>query len=131
MKRIVAFIAIAVVVLSAWLVHSRLERSRREVAHRAALAPYQRDLPIDISRADVDKYLASIKATHLTGWDKEPADGPSYLVLLGEEPGDGFVCDHWNIYVSLKFKSSSGSRERPLPSDTLREIHIEQIGHCL
>jgi len=133
MKIIVVAIAISVVALSAWIVYSKLERSRheslaanalREAAHRAALAPYQRDLPIGTSRADVDKYLIS-KHVNFSGVPgREPSDAASYEVDLGEEPGESFVCDRWNVYIRLDFKSA-------LPYDTLQEIRIEKIGHCL
>ena len=127
LKKIVVAIAIAVVVLSAWLVHSRREslaaHARREAAHRTALAPYQRDLLIGTSRMDVDTYLASknVKYSTLPG---QGSDGPSYEVSLGEEPGDGFVCDRWSVSILFEFKMA-------LPSDTLREIRIQEIGHCL
>ena len=133
MKKIVAALTIAVVALSAWMVYSKLERARREshaeharreAAHRAALAPYQRDLPVGTSREDVDKYLISkhVKFSGVPG--RGPADAASYEVYLDEEPGDGFACDRWYVYILLEFKMA-------LPFDTLREIRIQEIGHCM
>jgi hypothetical protein len=137
LKKIVAAIAIVVVVLSVWLVHSRLKQAKREswarrdAAHRAALAPYLRDLPLGTSRADVDRYLASKNVRHFTVWGDRDTDGASYELSRSEEPGDGFACDRWYVSIGLEFKSSGGSRELALPSDILREIHTKQIGHCL
>jgi len=135
LKKIVAVIAIAVVAISAWLVHSRHKslaaQARGDAAHRAALAPYLRDLPLGTSRADVDRYLDSKNVTRFTVWGDGVTDGASYELSRSEEPGDGFVCDRWNVSIALEFKSSGGSRELALPSDILREIHTKKIGHCL
>jgi hypothetical protein len=140
LKKFVVTSVIVIVALSAWLVNARLERAkhesetaqaRREAAHRAALAPYQHNLPIGTPRADVDKYLASIRAIPATAPGELPTSGRSYQVLIGEEPGDSFACDRWNVYVVMEFKSASDSRDIPLPADTLQRIHIEQAGHCL
>jgi hypothetical protein len=140
LKKLVAVSAIVIVGLLAWLVHMRIERSgresatayaRREAARQDALAPYQRDLPTGTARADVDRYLASRNQTPITVRGKQSRDVPSYQVLLGEEKGDGFACDRWNIYVVMEFKPLGGSREIPLPSDSLQRIYIEQVGHCL
>ncbi len=91
---------------------------------RTALIPYQRDLPIGMSRDDVDKYLI-FKHVNFTGVPgREPSDAASYEVYLGEEPGESFVCDRWNVYILFEFKMA-------LPSDTLREIRLQEIRHCL
>lgn len=140
MKKIVIGAAISAVVLSVWLTHSKLERSKREsrvvqeqreAAHQAMLAPYQNDLRIGITRAEVDRYLALKNVTHSTRRGERPSDGACYEVSAIEEPGDGLACDRWSVFVALEFTSSGGSREVAQPSDVLRQISIKGIGHCL
>jgi hypothetical protein len=140
LKKVIIASAVIIIALFAWLVSMKLERERRELktilarrdaAHRTALAPYLHDLPLGMSRADVDRYLASKNMTHFTVWGDRATDGASYELSRSEEPGDGFACDRWYVSIGLEFKSSGGSRELALPSDILREIHTKQIGHCL
>ena len=59
MRRVVALGVALIALVSVGLIYSKLAQARRETAYRAAVEPYQRDLPVGMPRADVEKYLAS------------------------------------------------------------------------
>jgi hypothetical protein len=52
------------------------------------------------------------------------------MVKLGEEPGDGFVCDRWTVYAEFEFTRAQPAVESS-PADALNSISWKRIGHCL
>jgi hypothetical protein len=132
-----AIAVIAAVAFGSWFIHRRMEADRRqaqlahaerEAAHRALLASYQHELPLGRSRAWVKNYLDSKKLPY-------SEVGDALTVNVATEPGDGFVCDSWTVYVQLKFETIPSQQEwiRPeeSPSDKLKSVSLQQIGHCL
>jgi len=119
MRKFLALAALVIIVGSVWLIHSKVAHARRETAYRAAIAPFQHDLPIGTSREEVKKYLDSHKLAYYPRRSGEN-EGVTYEIKIGEEPGN-VVCEPWNIYVALEFS----------PGDALQEVHIRKIGTCL
>jgi len=120
MRKGAIIVASGVVLVSAWLIVPRIRQSRRESAYLVALAPFQRDLPIGMTRDEVKKYLESSHVAHREDWDSEYG-GPTYAVKVGEEPGT-LVCSSRGVYIALEFDSAN----------VLREVHIrKQIPGCL
>ena len=121
MRKIIGFTILgAVVLISAFLVRSRVNQVRREDSYRAAVASFQRDLHVGADRADVQQYLHSRKVDyHAVRYSGNDAD--TYEIKIGEELSNSLVCEDWDVYVALEFTAS----------DKLREIHIRKIGTCL
>jgi len=126
-RRIGLAITVVAVLAFMWLVH--LVRVRREARRRGAaqvaaaevmlMAPYQRDLRIGMTKEQVEEYLglrhaAFLKADH-------SAEGFTYKVKIGEEKGDGIVCDGWYVYAAMDFDSTN----------KLSKIYPVRVGHCL
>jgi hypothetical protein len=119
MKKLLLLILLVFVLISAWFVYSKVTQARRETVYRAAIAPFQRDLPLNMTRTDVQKYLDSRNVSyHATRLDA--ANGDTYLIKIGEDPGN-LVCESWTVYIALEFNSEN----------KLRDIHIRKIGTCL
>ncbi len=117
MKRAIVFAVVAAVLISTWLAYAKVPQARRETAYRAAMAPFQRDLPVGMSKDDVKKYLDSGNVSYNSvRFGGSEAD--TYEIKIGEEPGS-LVCESWNVYVALEF-SSRGA---------LQEVHITKIGN--
>ena len=137
MKKAIAVVAVAIVVFSGWLVYerydarqterhaaSKLAQTKRDAAYQAVLAQFQRDLQLGTPRSGVMKYLDSRKVLYVT-------DGNGDIThRIGQEPGDGFVCDSWGVYVGFHFSRAQGGLE-PSEFDHLSSIAINKIGHCL
>jgi hypothetical protein len=121
MRKIIGFTILgAVVLISAFLVRSKVDQARREASYRIAVASFQRDLHIGTDRADVQQYLHSRKVDyHVVRYGGNDAD--TYEIKIGEEPANSLVCEDWDVYVALEFTAS----------DKLREIHVRKIGTCL
>jgi hypothetical protein len=98
-------------------------REQLDVGYQAQVRQYQRALRIGMPRSEVTKYLESGKILH---WQTQREIG----VNLGDEPGDGMVCDHWTAYVSMEFAHPQDQAE-PSPADILADISLRKIGHCL
>jgi hypothetical protein len=49
---------------------------------------------------------------------------------IGEEPGDGLVCDGWYVYLDFHFRRADGQTESS-EFDPLISIAIQKVGHCL
>jgi len=75
--------------LSAWLIYSKLAERRREAVYHAAMAPFQRELRLGITRADVEQYLHSRGTNY--NWVNFGQDAETYVMVIGEEPGS-LVC---------------------------------------
>ena len=86
----ISFVLLAVGLLGlAWVAHSKVAEARREVAYRAAIAPFERDLRLGMNRAEVQSYLASRKVVyHPVRYGGSDAD--TYEIEIGEEPGSLF-----------------------------------------
>ncbi len=118
MRKGIAFVVLAIALVSGWFAYSKVTQARREAAYREALAPFRRDLHVGMDRADVQKYLDSRGVEHhAVRYGGDTAD--TYEIKIGEDPGT-LVCD-WTVYVALEFSSA----------DKLREVHIRKIGTCL
>jgi hypothetical protein len=118
MRRVVALGIALVALVSAGLIYSRLAQARRESAYRAAIEPFQRDLPVGMPRSDIEKYLDSRHieyhaASHHEGYT-------TYEVKIGEDPGN-LVCEAWQVYIALEFNSS----------EKLMNVQIRKTGTCL
>ena len=121
MRKIIGFtILSAVVLITAFLVRSKLNQARREASYRTAVASFQRDLHIGADRAEVQQYLHSQKLDyHVVRYGGNDAD--TYEIKIGEEPSNSLVCEDWDVYVALEFTAA----------DKLQEIHVRKIGTCL
>jgi hypothetical protein len=138
MTRIIKFAAGGVIVLLVILglvlrrhIHAKAQARRaaqaqREFEYNNVLSAYQRDLHPGMTRSQVKAYLGSRTISYLP----EGTNERQYDIPLGDEPGDGFVCDRWNVYVALNFNTSANVDE-PSERDMLQDIKIEKIGHCL
>ncbi len=130
MKKIVTLAILGLLILAAWLTDSKARRARRQSTYRAALAPFQHDLPLGMPRADVEKYLRSRGMQY--SW-QNGVKAAAYLVTIGEEPG-GLACGSWRVYMALEFESSDLTKDGHAaldPSDKLDDIHIKKLGRCL
>jgi hypothetical protein len=67
----------------------------------------------------VDRYLK----TNGLQYQAKKSDGSnnSYWISIGEEPGDGLVCNRWWVYIAVDFSAT----------DDLASVHLQKIGHCL
>ena len=128
MKKVIALAVTILVVLSfLWLVSSRRETRRRREEHdteyRARLVRFQQDLSLGTPRSGVRQYLEAQKLPYgEMNWNLD--------VKIGDEPGDGWACDRWSVYIEMKFSRTKGQPE-PSPFDNLDDIAIQKIGHCL
>jgi hypothetical protein len=133
MKKAIAVIVVAGVLLSGWLVYARHEarlaearaaQAKRDAAYQVVLAKFQGDLQLRMPRSGVKRYLDSGRVSYATYGNGDLTH------WIGQEPGDGFVCDRWNVYVDFHFSRVQGELE-PSEFDNLSSIAIQKIGHCL
>lgn len=68
-----------------------------------------------MTRDKVEKYLSD----HHYRYSASPG-GTTYRIFLGEEKGDGWICDRWSIYGDIDFAANS-----------LTNVRTQKIGHCL
>jgi hypothetical protein len=116
MRKTIAVALFALALVSTWLVYSKVTQARRETAYRAAIAQFQRDLPVGTAREDVRKYLGSRKMDyHVAG-----SQADTYEIKIGEDSGN-LVCEPWNVYVALEFGAG----------DKLHDLHIKRVQTCL
>jgi len=116
MRKIIVVALFALALVATWLVYSKVTQARRETAYRAAIAQFQRDLPMGTARGDVREYLGSRKMDYYVAGSQ--AD--TYEIKIGEDPGN-LVCEPWNVYVALEFSAA----------DKLCDIHLKRVGTCL
>jgi len=109
----------AAVLVSVWLIASRVAQSRRDSTYRTAIARLQHDLPIGTPKIEVRKYLDSRNIQYLAA-TRGGSRVEAFEIKIGEDPG-GLVCEHWDVSVALEFSSS----------DALKKIHISRSGTCL
>lgn len=128
MKKVIALaVTILVILSSLWLVRSRREarrgREQRDAEYRDRLERFQHDLSLGTPRSGVRRYLDAQKMPYgEANWN--------FDVKIGDEPGDGWACDRWSVYVEIRFSHIKGQAE-PSPFDNLDDIAIQKIGHCL
>lgn len=120
MRKIMAFTVVgAAVLVSVWVIGSRVERSRRDSAYQTAFDKFQHDLPIGTARAEVKKYLDSRNIQYYVA--KQGGNWvQAYEIKIGEDPG-GVVCEPWDVYVALEFS----------PDEVLKQVRIRKSGTCL
>jgi hypothetical protein len=130
-KKTLAVIAIVVVLFSAWLVYARHKsrlaedrgaQAQRDAAYQATLVQIQQELPAGTRRDEVRKALQSRKMLS-SETDKDIEVG------IGQDPGDGLVCDRWNVYLDFRFEHPEAQID-PSPMDKLQSISIKKLGHC-
>ena len=132
-KILVCTLAACLISSSALLIYVNRKRERRGAVYSAAIAPYRRDLPIGMTKADVGKYLDSRRVSYTAHyWGLRPDAGWSYAIKVAEEPAWRFPCTSWSVYIALDFKSKTPQFARPNePSDVLTEVHIKKLGNCM
>lgn len=100
------------------------QQAKRDAEYSKILLGYERKPPLGTTRLQVKSYLEAQKLSY------SPSESDySYALLIGREPGDGFVCDRWNVYIVFDFNTAAvvvGESEK----DTLREIKLQKVGHC-
>ncbi len=104
-------------------IHDNAAQAQRDATYHGILSSYQRELHAGMTRVEVQLYLDSRRISYLN-------DRNDYDVLIGEDPGDGLACDRWNVYVAFDFNISP-RESKASASDTLREIKLRKIGHCV
>jgi hypothetical protein len=120
MRQIIVLTVVgAAVLVSVWLIASRVAQSRRDSTYRTAIARLQHDLPIGTPKIEVRKYLDSRNIQYLAA-TRGGSRVEAFEIKIGEDPG-GLVCEHWDVSVALEFSSS----------DALKKIHISRSGTCL
>ena len=132
MKRAIAAVAIAGVLIFVWQVGAKYEKQRdeardaqakRDAAYGVVLAQIRKEVRIGTPRSGVKHYLDSQSIVYSTDGNGDVAE------KIGEEPGDGLVCDRWGVYIDFHFHRAQGQAE-PSEFDPLSSITIDKIGHC-
>jgi hypothetical protein len=132
MKRALAAVAIAGVLVLVWQVWAKYEAMReeadaaqaeRDVAYQEALARFQHDVRLGMHRVEVRSYLDSEKVSY-------SQINFNLDIKIGEDPAGEWYCDRWYIYVEFRFNRPKGQTE-PSPLDNLDSISIQKIGRCL
>ena len=120
MRKITAITVVgAVVLVSVWIVGSKVAQSRRNSTYQASIAHLQHDLPIGTPKEEVRKYLDSHNMQYNVAW-RGGAQLETFRVEVGEDPGS-LVCGPTKVYVALDFSEV----------DALRQIHITRSYTCL
>jgi hypothetical protein len=120
MRKIIAFTVVgAAVLVSVWLIGSKVAQERRDSAYRTVIAQFQRDLPVGTPKSEVKKYLDSRNIQYFAD-ERGGSRIEAYEIKIGEDPG-GLACEPWDVYVALEFSSA----------DVLRQIHIRRSQTCL
>lgn len=120
MRKIITLTVVgAAVLISVWLIGSKVGQSRRDSAYRKTVAQFQRDLPLGTPKAEARKYLDSRNIQYFAATRGE-SRVVAFEIKIGEDPG-GLVCEPWNVSVALEFSSA----------DVLKQIHITRSGTCL
>lgn len=132
MKRAIAAVAIAGVMVVVWQVWAKYEarrseseaqQAKRDFAYQAELARFQRDLRLGIPRSEVKSYLNTQKVPYNEmQWDFE--------VRIGHEPSNEWFCDHFDVYIDMEFTHLKGQSD-PSPFDNLDNISVRKRGTCL
>ncbi|MGB2604730.1 MAG: hypothetical protein WBC78_14120 [Candidatus Sulfotelmatobacter sp.] len=132
MRKGIAAVVVAGVLFSGWLVHarykarlaeSRTAQAKRDAAYQLVLAQFHRDVQLRMPRSGVKKYL-DLKQVQYSEWEW------NIRTKIGEDPGDGFTCDRWGVYIDFHFEPVQVQTE-PSEFDHLSGIAITKIGHCL
>jgi hypothetical protein len=133
MKRAIAAVAIAGVLVLLWQVWARHEERReearvaqakRDAAYEDVLTQVRMEVPIGLLRSRFKHYLDSQGIAYATYGNGDISE------KIGEEPGEGLVCNGWYVYVNFHFPRAQGQTE-PSEVDPLSSIVIKKIGHCL
>jgi|GEM_PF-3148761 len=100
----------------------RLARQAAELTWHEFLTQFQKEVPLETARAEVEKYLDVQKVRY--------SEGRNFTVSLGQTPSDGIVCDYWKVYASFE-SGHVEAKGNPSPSDDLTAISLHRAGHCL
>jgi|GEM_PF-735074 hypothetical protein len=103
---------------STWVAYSRVTQHHRDAVYGAAIAPFQRDLPIGTPRAKVDEYL-NFRQIEYHPVRIGGSDRVRYEIKIGEDPST-LVCE-WNVYIAIEFSSA----------DAVKDVRIAKVGTCL
>jgi hypothetical protein len=129
MRVVNVLLAIVVIGVAIWFAHTRDVKDRQRATHEAAVTPFQRDLPIGTSRADVEKYLESRGLKYSATWESARRSW-SDVVEVDKQASETGRCAKSTL-VSLEFNSSGQSaNDLPQPTDKLQHIYIESPGPC-
>jgi len=132
MRKAIAIVVAAGLLLSGWLVYATYEgrlaehraaQAKRDAAYQEQLDRFRHEAPLGMHRAEVRSYLDSKKVSYIQM-------NSSLAVKIGEDPADEWFCDRWYVYVEFRFSHLNGQTE-PLPLDNLDGISIQRIGSCL
>lgn len=103
-----------------WRAVERRSERRRDAAYAAAIAPLKRALLIGMTKTEVEAYLRKREVQyHAVRYGGSPNE--TYEYNIGKEPGDGFICEEWNVYAAMEFDSNN----------RLTDVHVRKIGTCL
>jgi len=87
MRKVISFtFAGAVVLVSLWLIGSKVGQSRRYSAYKAAVAQYQHDMPIGTAKEEVRKYLNSHNIQYYAA-TRGGMRVVAFEIKIGEDPG--------------------------------------------
>ncbi len=129
MKKLWIVLTVLLAVFISWYVHSRIVQSRRYATYRQVLTRFQVDLPLGMTRADVETYLKSNNISY-SGVYGSGGNAMSFMTRIGEDPGD-IICASWIVSVSFDFRAAENKVSAdPLPTDALKKIRIEKAGYC-
>lgn len=130
MRVVNVLLAIIVIGLGIWFAHTRDVKARQQATHEAAVTPFQRDLPIGTSRADVEKYLQSRGLKYSATWESGKRSWSDVVELEKQVDATG-RCVSKSTLVSLEFNSSGQSaNDLPQPTDKLQHIYADNPGPC-
>lgn len=132
-RKVLVVVAVALIILflysaRVYLKYRALRRANARIAaqldvtYQAELVRFQRAVALGTARSEVEKYLTS---------QQIPFSNDQVIVVnLGDEPGDGFVCDRWRVSVYFEFDHAQ-TQTGQAPTSKLTAISLNRIGHCL
>ena len=130
MRVVNVLLAVIAIGAAIWFAHTRDVKARQQATQEAAVTPFQRDLPIGTSRADVEKYLQSRGLKYSATWESGKRSW-SDVVELDKQADATSPCASKPTLVSLEFSSSGQSaNDLPQPTDKLQHIYADNPGRC-
>ena len=137
-KVVAVMVAIAVLAASVDLFrrHRRAQaaQAKRDTFYAKVLEGYRLDLQPGMTRSQIKKYLESRHVQYGPILWRGSGNAWSYEFKIGEDPGDGWVCDHWTVYIGLDFDSpvvETPETSDGLPTDKLTKVELHKLGTCV